>query len=63
MGAIGNVGYLVIALLAMSFGVTPASWRWTMLIGAVPAILALGVVAMIPESQRWKDVAEETGPR
>jgi MFS family permease len=59
MGAIGNVGYLVIALLAMSFGVTPASWRWTMLIGAVPAILALGVVAMIPESQRWKDARKK----
>ena len=61
MGAIGNVGYLVIALLAMRFGVTPASWRWTMLIGAVPAVLALGVVALIPESQRWKESRKRQG--
>jgi MFS family permease len=55
MGAVGNAGYLVIGLLAMTFPVTPQSWRWTMLIGAVPALLALVVIAFIPESPRWKE--------
>jgi len=55
IGVAGNVGFLLISVLAMTFRVTPESWRWTMLAGAAPAILALLVIALIPESPRWRE--------
>jgi len=54
IGAAANVGYLVIAVLAMNIEVTAESWRWTMLACATPALLAFFVIAFIPESERWK---------
>jgi MFS transporter, SHS family, sialic acid transporter len=61
IGAAGNLGYLFIALLAMTFRVTPDSWRWTMLACASPAALALMVLLFLPESKRWKEsVKKET---
>jgi MFS transporter, SHS family, sialic acid transporter len=54
IGAAGNVGYLLIAALAMTFRVTPESWRWTMLAGTAPVLLAVLVIALVPESQRWQ---------
>lgn len=61
IGAAGNAGYLLIAALAMTFKVTPESWRWTMLAGALPALLAFFVIILIPESNRWKE-SVKTGP-
>jgi len=63
IGAAGNLGYLLIAVLAMTFEVTPDSWRWTMLIGAFPAVLALIVITMIPESQRWKESVKQAAAK
>lgn len=55
IGASANVGYLLIAILAMTIEVTPESWRWTMLVCAAPALLAFFVIFCIPESKRWKE--------
>ena len=55
IGAASNAGYLLIATAGMCIEVTPDSWRWTMLAGAVPAALAFPILALIPESQRWKE--------
>ncbi|MBN2580469.1 MAG: MFS transporter [Pirellulales bacterium] len=55
IGAAGNVGYLLIAVLAMNFRVSPDSWRWTMLACTSPAVLALFVIMFLPESSRWKE--------
>jgi SHS family sialic acid transporter-like MFS transporter len=61
IGAAGNLGYLLIAVLAMTFRVTAESWRWTMLACASPAALALLVILFLPESARWKEsVKKET---
>jgi MFS family permease len=34
------------------------SWRWLMLVGAAPAVLALLVSLMVPESERWKEASK-----
>ncbi len=55
IGAASNVGFGLIGVLGMLFHVTTTSWRWVMLAGAVPALLALFIVRYVPESRRWKD--------
>jgi MFS family permease len=54
IGAAANFGFLFIAIVASVFPVTAGSWRWIMLVGASPALLALFVVAFVPESEKWK---------
>lgn len=55
IGAAANFGFLFIAIIASIFPVTTGSWRWMMLVGASPAILALFVVGFVPESEKWKE--------
>lgn len=54
IGAAANVGMLAIALVGMAFAVTPDSWRWIMVAGAAPGILALFIILFVPESKRWQ---------
>ena len=54
IGAASNVGFLFIGIVAWVSPVMSGSWRWLMLVGAVPAILALFVSLLVPESERWK---------
>src|SRR6266513_3403915 len=60
IGAAANVGFGLIAVVGMNFAVTRESWRWVMLAGAAPALLALFIILMVPESERWK-AAIKTG--
>jgi MFS family permease len=53
MGAAGNVGILVLAVIGQQVHVTPESWRWVMLVGAAPAVLGVAVLLWVPESPRW----------
>ncbi len=53
MGMAANVGIAVMALIGQQLRVTPDSWRWVMLVGAVPALLGAAVLAYVPESPRW----------
>jgi MFS family permease len=39
IGAASNVGFALIALIGLYFKVTVESWRWVMLVGAMPALL------------------------
>lgn len=63
IGAASNVGFLLIALLGVFFRVAPDQWRWIMLAGASPALLAFLILMLIPESQRWKESVRTTGAR
>lgn len=54
IGAAANVGYLLISVVTWVFPVRVDSWRWVMLAGAAPALLALLITFFVPESQRWK---------
>ncbi len=55
IGAAANFGFLFIAVVGLFKPVTEHSWRWMMLVGACPALLALFIVFFVPESQKWKD--------
>ena len=61
MGAASNVGFLMIAAVGLCYPVTQASWRWLMLVGASPAVLALFVTLGVPESERWKESKKQGG--
>jgi SHS family sialic acid transporter-like MFS transporter len=60
MGAAANVGFLLVGCTARLHPVTPESWRWMMLVAALPALIAVGVVSLVPESERWK-ASRKTG--
>lgn len=61
IGAAANLGYVLIALIAIYFPVRDDSWRWVMLIGAAPAILTFGIRMFVPESHLWEE-AQQKGP-
>jgi MFS family permease len=54
MGAAGNLGYLLVALVGALVPVTRASWRWMMLVGAAPALLVFFIRMFVPESEAWR---------
>ncbi len=54
IGAAANVGYALVGVVTWLIPVRPDSWRWVMLAGAIPALLAFFLVLVVPESQRWK---------
>ena len=56
-------GYLLIALVGFCFHVTRESWRWIMIAGAAPALLALGIQLLVPESKRWKAAVQKAAAR
>jgi MFS family permease len=58
IGAAANIGFGIIGVLGLLFHVSRNSWRWVMLAGAAPAILALFIAWYVPESERWKRVAQ-----
>ena len=61
IGAAANAGYALIAVIAIQFPITPSSWRWIMLVGAAPAVLAFFISLFVPESKRWRESVER-GP-
>jgi MFS transporter, SHS family, sialic acid transporter len=61
IGAACNVGLLFIALVALTRQVTLTDWRWLMLVGASPAVLALLILSFVPESERWKAAVKKGG--
>ena len=58
IGAAANVGFALIAVIAIAYPVIKTSWRWVMLIGALPAVLTFFIRLFVPESERWRAAAE-----
>ncbi|HYV27322.1 MAG TPA: MFS transporter [Candidatus Eisenbacteria bacterium] len=54
MGAAANVGFLLVGVTARLHQVTPESWRWMMLVAALPAFLVVFIMLAVPESARWQ---------
>ena len=54
IGMAGNVGIFVIGTLAAQVVVTPESWRWVMLVGAMPILLGLATWFLVKESPHWR---------
>jgi MFS family permease len=63
IGIASNAGYLFIALVGFVFVVSRDSWRWIMIAGAAPALLALGIQVWVPESERWKAAVQQHAAR
>jgi MFS transporter, SHS family, sialic acid transporter len=63
IGAAANLGYGLIALTGIWVSITVQSWRWVMVAGAAPALLALAIQFLIPESERWKEAVKKAAPR
>ena len=61
IGAACNVGFLFVAVVALTRQVTVMDWRWMMLVGASPAVLALLIIFFVPESERWKASVKKGG--
>lgn len=54
IGAAANVGFVLVGLIGIMWPVTPTSWRWMFLVGAVPAFLTFFIRLFVPESEKWK---------
>ncbi|MSR57668.1 MAG: MFS transporter [Planctomycetaceae bacterium] len=53
IGTSANVGIVLISTVALVRDVTPESWRWIMLLAALPLVLAAWVWFVVPESPSW----------
>jgi MFS family permease len=53
IGAAANVGFALIAVIAIFVKVTVDSWRWVAIVGAAPALLTFGFRLFVPESEKW----------
>lgn len=53
LGAGINVGILGLSQLGRFYPITPDSWRWIFGIAAIPAVLGVVVLAVLPESPKW----------
>ncbi|HSU67101.1 MAG TPA: MFS transporter, partial [Tepidisphaeraceae bacterium] len=58
MGAAANVGFLLVGIVARVHPVTVQSWRWMLLVAALPAALVVFLIAFTPESERWRAAAK-----
>ncbi len=64
IGTAANVGFVLLAFLATKWDLTPESWRWVLLVGAAPLVLAIVVFLFVPESPSWleKRATAPVGP-
>ena len=53
IGMAGNLGIFAIFSLSAWRAVTPDDWRWVMLVGASPIVLAIAIWFFIAESPAW----------
>ena len=60
LGTSANVGLMLFALLCMNVDVNPEAWRWTLVVGASPILLALVCWFLVPESPKWLAEQQQT---
>ncbi|RPI81682.1 MAG: MFS transporter [Planctomycetaceae bacterium] len=53
IGTAANVGIVAMGLVGYAAPITVASWRWIMLVAALPVVLGAVVLALVPESPAW----------
>ena len=53
LGAGINIGILLLSQIAQVRPITPDSWRWLFGLAAVPMVLGIIVIAVLPESPKW----------
>jgi SHS family sialic acid transporter-like MFS transporter len=63
IGAAANVGFFLIACVGMFYAVTQDTWRYVILVGALPAALTFIIRLFVPESEKWRKAAAEKPTR
>jgi hypothetical protein len=53
IGAVLNVGIVLLSQVARIWHITPESWRWLFGWSAVPGLLGVAALWLIPESPKW----------
>lgn len=60
IGTSANIGIASLGIVVKQIGefspahqLTPDSWRWILLLGAVPVVLGIFVAVLVPESPQW----------
>ena len=53
MGTAANVGFVILGVIGYTFAITSDNWRWTLLVGGAPVVLAAWIFIAVPESSRW----------
>ncbi len=53
MGTAANVGFVILGVIGYTFAITSDNWRWTLLVGGSPVVLAVWIFIAVPESSRW----------
>lgn len=53
LGAGINVGIVCLSLIGAVHPILPESWRWIFMLAAIPAVLGLIVITLLPESPKW----------
>jgi MFS family permease len=53
LGTAANVGLVLFNGIGYFYPVVPDSWRWTLLICALPLVLGIFVWCCVPESRKW----------
>ncbi|MGD9635302.1 MAG: MFS transporter [Pirellulales bacterium] len=65
LGAGINVGIVCLSLLGTVRPITPNSWRWLFMLAAIPAVLGVVVLTLLPESPKWlasRDAEKKPAP-
>lgn len=62
MGTAANVGILCFAIATTFRHVTSDDWRWTMIVGASPLVLAILALLLVPESPKWLALRRADNP-
>jgi MFS family permease len=62
IGTAANFGMILLGVLGLAAEITPDSWRWLPLVGAVPAVLGVLTPLVVPESCRWLAARRATPP-
>lgn len=53
LGAGINVGILGLSQIGRYSPITPDSWRWLFALAAIPAVLGVLIITLLPESPKW----------
>ncbi|MBI5802043.1 MAG: MFS transporter [Verrucomicrobia bacterium] len=53
MGAAFNLGMFLISQVGLAWQITSESWRWLLFISAVPSIVGMVALWVVPESPKW----------
>ncbi len=63
IGAAANLGFLLVGSVGKWLPITIDSWRWIMLVGALPALLVFLIRLGVKESERWREASRSAPTR